>query len=570
MAQIGRTLFKSIRVWRGVAFAFAHGERGNIAVTFALALLPAIGLVGAAVDFSRGNSLQAALQSAVDSTALYVAREAKTDTADQLQAAAANNFKSVFTRPEAKDPTITASYSSSGGSSVVITATTKLDTEFMGIFGYEEMTITATSTVRWGSARLRVALVLDNTGSMASDGKMTALKKATRNLLSDLKGAAASNGDVYVSIVPFAKDIAVNPAHYNSSWDTWITWDANRPVSQGGAPLMAPANSLPDSSVGPNSNCPYSTSDERYTCVTQAGGTTPASKIPSTGQICPSNSFGCYDSVEAKTPTDFFTCLRLGFRNCACGANGCFRISYSHNWSVDKTKIASRWNGCITDRGNSAPPLTDYDQWATKPASASIPDSMFPAQQFGDRDTNKERLAQPYGDCPRPMMGLTYDWSALNNLVDAMTPKGSTNQPIGLVWGWQSLVGGGPFIVPPMAGNDEYFQVIILLSDGLNTQNRWDGDGSNVSIPVDKRMYDNGAGTCANFKNAGTGKIRNVIYAIQVNTGGDPTSTLLKNCASPDDTDPKGQKFFLLTSADQIVKIFEQIGTNLTKLHLAR
>ena len=37
----------------------------------------------------------------------------------------------------------------------------------------------------------------------------------------------------------------------------------------------------------------------------------------------------------------------------------------------------------------------------------------------------------------------------------------------------------------------------------------------------------NGSGTCANIKAAGI-----TIYTIQVNTGGDPTSTLLQNCAS--------------------------------------
>ena len=66
------------------------------------------------------------------------------------------------------------------------------------------------STRRHGaSTRLRVALVLDNTGSMADDGKMTALKTATKNLLTQLKSAAVNNGDVYVSIIPFSKDVNV-------------------------------------------------------------------------------------------------------------------------------------------------------------------------------------------------------------------------------------------------------------------------------------------------------------------------------------------------------------------------
>ena len=76
-----------------------------------------------------------------------------------------------------------------------------------------------------------------------------------------------------------------------------------------------------------------------------------------------------------------------------------------------------------------------------------------------------------------------------------------------------------------MDSNYKYQQIIILLSDGLNTQDRW---YSSASTSVDHRMYDtNGTGTCANIKAAGV-----TIYTIQVNTGGDPTSTLLQNCAS--------------------------------------
>jgi hypothetical protein len=145
-------------------------------------------------------------------------------------------------------------------------------------------------------------------------------------------------------------------------------------------------------------------------------------------------------------------------------------------------------------------------------------------------------------------------------VVDAMTPNGSTNQPIGLVWGWQSLVGGGPLAAQAMDSNYNYQQTIILLSDGLNTQDRWYGDGSHTSTDVDGRMYaDNATGTCANIKAAGV-----TIYTVQVNTGHDPTSTLLQHCASSSD------KFFLLTSADQIIATFQKIGTDLSQLRIAK
>ena len=65
--------------------------------------------------------------------------------------------------------------------------------------------------------------------------------------------------------------------------------------------------------------------------------------------------------------------------------------------------------------------------------------------------------------------------------------------------------------------------------------------------------------TCDNVKAAGI-----TVYAIQVNTANDPTSTLLQNCAS----DPK--KFFLLKTASQIVSVFQQIGADLSQLRLAQ
>ena len=65
--------------------------------------------------------------------------------------------------------------------------------------------------------------------------------------------------------------------------------------------------------------------------------------------------------------------------------------------------------------------------------------------------------------------------------------------------------------------------------------------------------------TCANIKAAGI-----TLWTVQVDTGGDPTSTLLQNCASD------SSKFFLLTSSSQIITTFNQIGTALSNLRVAQ
>jgi hypothetical protein len=357
---------------------------------------------------------------------------------------------------------VTATYTTANGSQVVINASSNVKANFMGLMGITTMKVAVDSQVKWGNTKLRVALVLDTTGSMADDGKMTALKSATKGLLTQLQNAASVNGDVYVSIIPFSKDVNVGSSNYNSSWIDWTDWE----------------------------------DDNGHDTSTQTCTTTKTGKNGKTKKKCTTTT----------------------------------------TWVPDNHNT---WNGCITDRDK------DYDQSVIAPTgnASDNPTKLYPAEQ--------------YDSCPLAMMGLSYNWSSMNSLVDQMYPNGMTNQPIGLVWGWLSLVGGGPLTAPSKDSNYTYQDVIVLMSDGLNTENRW----SSSQNQIDKRMYDssqNGEGTCANIKATGV-----TIYTIHVNTGGDPMSTLLQNCASSPD------KFWMVTSSSGLGTVFSAIGTNLTKLRVA-
>ena len=429
---------------------FRAARRGNVAITFALAAIPMIGFVGAAIDYSQANSAKADLQTALDSTALMLVKEAAAGaTGPQLQTDAVKYFAAMFNRPQAKNVQVTAAYSTNGGSSISVNASASLPVNFLQIIGYNDLSIASSSTTKWSSSRLRVALVLDNTGSMAAHGKIGALKTATESLLSNLQSATTTNDDVYVSIVPFVKDVNVDPANYAAAWIDWTDWTAN------------------------NGTCSKGTATTQATCK---------------GTWKPAN----------------------------------------HN----------TWNGCVVDRGGAnGPDPANYDTNVVAP-TANIKATLFSAEQ--------------YASCPQAAMGLSYDWTAMNRLVTNMSAVGNTNQAIGLALGWMSLTGGGPFAAPPpMDPNYTYSQNIILLSDGLNTQDRWYTSAS--SIDARQQM------TCNNIKAAGI-----TIYTIQVNTDGDPVSSLLQHCASSSD------KFFLLTSADQILPTFNSIDANLSKLYIAR
>jgi Flp pilus assembly protein TadG len=430
---------------------FLREQQGAVAPMFALAIIPVFGLIGMAVDYSRGNAVKTSLQAALDATSLAMARLAPTLTTAQLQTQATAYFMAQFNRPEAKNVVVTPTYTTSGGSQLTITASGTVDTDFMRVMGYSSLHVGSSSTVKWGNARLRVALVLDNTGSMSDDGKMAALKTATNSLLSQLKSAVTTNGDVYVSIIPFVKDVNVGSGNFSASWIDWTAWNAA------------------------NGSCSSWSYNDQSSC-TNAGKT----------------------------------------------------------WTVDNHNT---WNGCVVDRGRSTGPSSgNYDTNVVAPGTSNS--TKFAAEQ--------------YGSCPQAVMPLSYNWAAMTTLVNNMSPAGNTNQGIGLAHGWMSLVGGGPYPTPPaMDPNYKYQQVVILLTDGLNTQNRW--YTSQSSIDTRQQM------TCDNAKAAGI-----TLYMVQVNTGGDPTSNLLKNCASD------SSKFFLVTASSGISAVFSTIGTALSQLRISK
>ena len=196
---------------------FLQDRRGGVAPMFAIALIPVFGLVGAAVDYSRANAIRAGMQSAIDATALAMAKLAPTLTQAELQQKTNNYFKAMFNHPETKNLVITPNYTTAGGSQLNISVSGSMDTSFMKLMGFSSLNIGSNSTVKWGNSRLRVALVLDNTGSMSEDNKIGALKTATNGLLTQLKNAATNSADVYVSIIPFAKDVNVGAGNSSAS-----------------------------------------------------------------------------------------------------------------------------------------------------------------------------------------------------------------------------------------------------------------------------------------------------------------------------------------------------------------
>jgi Flp pilus assembly protein TadG len=435
---------------------FGAANRANVALIFALAVLPLLLSVGVAIDYSRVAKVRSEMQSAVDGTSLMLAQDAASLSAAQLSGAATRYFSELFHDSGTTNVTVTATYAtSSSGATVLVGSTGNMATIFMSIVGINSVAVGATSTATWGNTKLRVALALDNTGSMANNGKMAALQGGANGLIDQLSATAQNNGDVYISIVPFANEANMGTSFKNSGYINWTNWS------------------------------PLGSNEEGYICGSS------------------NNS-------------------RNGTMKCGTANNN-----------------TSNWNGCVMDRGNqSAPASTNDDTDSTAPTSGG---TLFPADQSSY--------------CAQAVQPLSYNWIQLKQTVTNMSPSGSTNQAIGLQHAWMTLLQGAPYSAPAESSSYNYVKAIILLSDGLNTQDRWYGDGSNPSTQVDDRQKI----LCDNIKAAGI-----TIYSIQVNTDGEPQSSVLAYCATG------SSNFFYLTSATQVLSTFSSIGTKLSKLRIAK
>src|ERR1700738_4220604 len=97
---------------RGAARSFAAANQGNIAVIFAIALLPVLGFVGAAIDYSRAVSARSSMQAALDSTALMLSRDLAQGliTPSQINASAEAYFTALYTNTYTRSVAVTATY----------------------------------------------------------------------------------------------------------------------------------------------------------------------------------------------------------------------------------------------------------------------------------------------------------------------------------------------------------------------------------------------------------------------------------------------------------------------------
>jgi hypothetical protein len=191
----------------------------------------------------------------------------------------------------------------------------------------------------------------------------------------------------------------------------------------------------------------------------------------------------------------------------------------------------NQWTGCVMDRDQS------NDVNDATPVSGNH-STLFPAKQCGSQLVSMMPLTDVLDD-----PGFT----SLNSKIDAMQASGNTNVTIGLEWGWHSLTPNLPLsqASDPSPDRDK---VVVLLTDGTNTQNRWSSSESSIDARTSL--------ACTNAKNANI-----KIYTVRVIDG---NASLLKACAS------KPSMYYEVSQASDLNAVFSSIAQNLARLRIAK
>jgi Flp pilus assembly protein TadG len=185
-----------------------------------LLLAPLAIAAGMAVDFGRAGQANSMAQEAADAAVLRVAR-AKTMNAElsdlELTALAKKIFNSaMMDAPGVSVDSFRVTFDP-GAAVFTLSLSGGVATSLLKVAGVTELPLRSTSAVRLGDPPyMEVALALDVTGSMNSNGKIDAMKKAASELVESV--FSSEKADAKVGLVPFAQYANVGEESEGEPW----------------------------------------------------------------------------------------------------------------------------------------------------------------------------------------------------------------------------------------------------------------------------------------------------------------------------------------------------------------
>lgn len=244
---------------------FRHTEQGAVLPFVGLAFMVLVASVGIAVDYGRAQMVQSKLHAALDAAGLATASVAQArgnETRREALKFVEANFPQGYMNAHATENAI------EGGSYVTyfrdsrdpqtssvtieLQGAAKVDTIFMRLFGYDDVTVVAETVVSQTRRRgFEMVMALDSTGSMAGvQGGVTrrnAMVGAANEMLDILYGSQDSFDNIFIGLVPFSDQVRVGSAKRNSS--NWLRV-SSASVTPVGGPVACIDDGPEDRDVG--------------------------------------------------------------------------------------------------------------------------------------------------------------------------------------------------------------------------------------------------------------------------------------------------------------------------------
>ncbi len=525
-----------------VAHRFINDRDGSVATIAALAMIPLIIAVGAGVDISRAMTSRSSVQDALDATALALAHLPTGTKQEVLNQKAAQWMAANMADKNVSSYKITVTPAKG---QIFLQVDGKVPTTLSAIAGITEMPIKSTSTVKWGLSHVEIALVLDNTGSMAGT-KISTLKTAATSLIDTLVSTSDTTdpNSLKVSVVPFSHTVNIGSTYKNETW-------------------------MDPTAAGLTTDIFNTVNTNRYTILSNLGKTYSGcveSRVmpydvqdtaPSTGT--PATLFVPYFAPDE--PDDTTTDRR-----------GNVSDVYPNNYLLDKT--GTTWQ---EKQGNVAKytPKADTMNCGNKKNKACNnaydPKNAFAGSGNGPND----------GCDMTTVLRLTTDMAKVKTKIGQMVATGNTNVAMGMMWGWHTLSPNLPFKDGVAYSTENTKKIMVVLTDGDNTNTTTDASIKNNSTysglgyiwqnrlgaliginstssqrttAMDERM----AALCTNAKKTG---VDITIYTVRIDQGGAAPPALM-NCASD------GQ-FYDVPQVADLSKAFDSIAGAIGELRIA-
>ena len=200
----------------GAVQTFIANRQGSVATVAALAMIPLLIAAGAGIDLSRTLTARSSVQDALDATALALAHLPTGTTQQVLQTKGQQWMTANMLNKNVSTYKLTVTPSKG---QIYLQVDGKVPTTLSAIAGITEMPIKSTSTVKWGLSHVEIALVLDNTGSMAGT-KLETLKTAATDLVTTLQKTSDTTDpqSLKVSVVPFSHTVKIGSTYKDETW----------------------------------------------------------------------------------------------------------------------------------------------------------------------------------------------------------------------------------------------------------------------------------------------------------------------------------------------------------------